>query len=61
MKNSFKTFLSKLRIRHLVYLLILVVASVVFPLLALVAAIVIIAAETRFQSKAKKAEEDAEK
>ena len=59
MKNSFTTFLSKLRIRHLVYLLILVVSLTVFPLLALVAAIVIIAAETRFQSKAKKAEEDA--
>ena len=59
MKNSFPTFLSKLRIRHLVYLLILVVSLTVFPLLALVAAIVIIAAETRFQSKAKKAEEDA--
>ena len=59
MKNSFKTFLSKLRIRHLIYLLILVVSSVIFPLLGLVAAIVIIAAETRFQSKKKKMEEEA--
>ena len=59
MKNSFSTFLSKLRIRHLVYLLILIVSSVVFPLLGLVAAIVIIAAETRFESRAKKAEDEA--
>ena len=59
MKNSFKTFLSKLRIRHLVYLLILIVSSVVFPLLGIVAAIAIIAAETRFESRAKKTEEEA--
>lgn len=59
MKNKFTTFLSKLRIRHLVYLLVFIVAAVVFPLLGLVAAIAIIAAETRFQSKAKKEEEEA--
>ena len=59
MKNSFSTFLSKLRIRHLVYLLVFIVAAVVFPLLGLVAAIAIIAAETRFQSKAKKDKEEA--
>lgn len=59
MKNSFSTFLSKLRIRHLVYLLVFIVVAVVFPLLGLVAAIAIIAAETRFQSKAKKEEEEA--
>ena len=59
MKNSFTTFLSKLRIRHLVYLLVFIVAAVVFPLLGLVAAIAIIAAETRFQSKAKKEEKKA--
>lgn len=59
MKNSFQTFLSKLRIRHLVYLLVFIVAATVFPLLGLVAAIAIIAAETRFQSKAKKEEEEA--
>ena len=59
MKNSFTTFLSKLRIRHLVYLLILAVAFAVFPLLGLVAVIVIIAAETRFESRAKKTEEEA--
>ena len=59
MKKSFTTFLSKLRIRHLIYLLILAVAFAVFPLLASVAAIVIIAAETRFESRAKKTEEEA--
>ncbi len=59
MKNSFTTFLSKLRIRHLVYLLILAVAFAVFPLLGLVAVIVIIAAETRFESRTKKTEEEA--
>ena len=59
MKNSFSTFLSKLRIRHLVYLLVFIVAAVVFPLLGLVAAIAIIAAERRFQSKAKKDKEEA--
>ena len=58
MKNKFTTFLSKLRIRHLVYLLVFIVAAVVFPLLGLVAAIAIIAAETRFQSKAKKEEKE---
>lgn len=59
MKNKPTTFLSKLRIRYLVYLLIFFVALAVFPLLGLVAAIAIIAAETRFQSKAKKEEEEA--
>jgi hypothetical protein len=42
----------------LVYLLVFIVAAVVFPLLGLVAAIAIIAAETRFQSKAKKEEKE---
>ena len=59
MKNSFPTFLSKLRIRYLIYPLVFIVAATVFPLLGLVAAIAIIAAETRFQSKAKKEEEEA--
>ena len=59
MKNSFSTFLSKLRIRYLIYPLVFIVAASVFPLLGLVAAIAIIAAETRFQSKAKKEEEEA--
>lgn len=59
MKNSFSTFLSKLRIRYLIYPLVFIVAAAVFPLLGLVAAIAIIAAETRFQSKAKKEEEEA--
>ena len=59
MKNSFPTFLSKLRIRYLIYPLVFIVAAAVFPLLGLVAAIAIIAAETRFQSKAKKEEEEA--
>lgn len=59
MKDRPTTFLSKIRARHLVYLLGFIVAAVVFPLLGLVAAIAIIAAETRFQSKAKKEEEEA--
>ena len=58
MKNSFPTFLSKLRIRYLIYPLMFIVAAAVFPLLGLVAAIAIIAAETRFQSKAKKEEKE---
>jgi hypothetical protein len=57
MKKAFTTFLSKLQTRYLVYLLVLAVAFAVFPLLASVAAIVIIAAETRFESRAKKKEE----
>ena len=59
MKNKPTTFLSKLRIRYLIYPLVFIVAATVFPLLGLVAAIAIIAAETRFQSKAKKEEEEA--
>lgn len=59
MKNKFTTFLSKLQIRYLIYPLVFIVAASVFPLLGLVAAIAIIAAETRFQSKAKKEEEEA--
>ncbi len=59
MKNSFSTFLSKLRIRYLIYPLVFIVAAAVFPLLGLVAAIAIIAAETRFQSKVKKDKEEA--
>ena len=59
MKNKPTTFLSKLWIRYLIYPVVFIVAAAVFPLLGLVAAIAIIAAETRFQSKARKEEEEA--
>lgn len=52
MKDSPK-FLSKLRIRYLVYLLILFVALAIFPLLGIVVVIGIITAENNFKSKEK--------
>lgn len=54
MKNKPTTFLSKLRIRHLVYLLGFIVAAVVFPLLGIVVLFGIIAAEQYFKSKEEK-------
>ncbi len=51
MKNSFSTFLSKLRIRYLIYPLVFIVAASVFPLLGLVVLFGIIAAEQYFKSK----------
>lgn len=59
MKNKPTMFLSKLRIRYLVYLLVLIVAAAVFPLLGIVVLFGIIAAEQYFKSKeGKEAPED---
>ena len=59
MKNKPTTFLSKLRIRYFVYLLVLIVAAAVFPLLGIVVLFGIIAAEQYFKSKeGKEAPED---
>ncbi len=59
MKNKPTTFLSKLRIRYLIYPLVFIVAAVVFPLLGIVVLFGIIAAEQYFKSKeGKEAPED---
>lgn len=54
MKNKPTTFLSKLRIRYLIYPVVFIVAAAVFPLLGIVVLFGIIAAEQYFKSKEEK-------